>query len=121
MIRGRSKLLWLKVVVLVVGAVTGAILLTTTHAPSFVAAGSSPSTGPKFTAFESGQVRPLAISPDRTRLFAVNAPDNTLEIFGLSSRGLTLQARVPVGLEPVAVASRRDDEVWVVNHLSDSV
>ena len=28
---------------------------------------------------------------------------------------------VPVGLEPVAVAARTDGEVWVVNHLSDSV
>ncbi len=28
---------------------------------------------------------------------------------------------MPVGLEPVAVAARSDDEVWVVNHLSDSV
>ena len=30
-------------------------------------------------------------------------------------------ASVPVGLEPVAVAARTDSEVWVVNHLSDSV
>ena len=29
--------------------------------------------------------------------------------------------RVPVGLEPVAVAARTNTEVWVVNHLSDSV
>ena len=28
---------------------------------------------------------------------------------------------MPVGLEPVAVAARSDSEVWVVNHLSDSV
>src|SRR5262249_31172195 len=28
---------------------------------------------------------------------------------------------IPVGLEPVAVAARTDHEVWVVNHLSDSV
>src|SRR4029079_4784138 len=31
------------------------------------------------------------------------------------------RASIPVGLEPVAVAARNDDEVWVVNHLSDSV
>ncbi|HKX32465.1 MAG TPA: hypothetical protein VJ302_32565, partial [Blastocatellia bacterium] len=121
MMRGRSKLLVLKAVVCVIGAVGGAILLTAPRASTFTVAGSGPSTEAKFTAFESGQVRPLAISPDRTRLFAVNTPDNSLEIFGLGSKGLTLQARVPVGLEPVAVASRGDDEVWVVNHLSDSV
>ncbi len=28
---------------------------------------------------------------------------------------------MPVGLEPVAVAARSNDEAWVVNHLSDSV
>jgi len=76
---------------------------------------------PSFVAFESGQVRPLALSPDGTRLFAVNTPNNTLEIFNITSTGLQLAARVNVGLEPVAVAARNDNEVWVVNHLSDSV
>ncbi len=28
---------------------------------------------------------------------------------------------MPVGLEPVALAARTDTEVWVVNHLYDSV
>ena len=36
-------------------------------------------------------------------------------------RRSTHAASVPVGLEPVAVAARTDGEVWVVNHLSDSV
>ncbi len=79
------------------------------------------STGTPFVEFESGQVRPIAMSPNGARLFAVNTPDNTLEIFGITAEGITLQARVPVGLEPVAVAARDDSEVWVVNHLSDSV
>ena len=35
--------------------------------------------------------------------------------------GLTHAGSVPVGLEPVAVAARTNAEVWVVNHLSDSV
>jgi len=77
---------------------------------------------PDFIEFESGQVRPLAMSADGSRLFAVNTPNNALEIFAINpSGGLTLQARVPVGLEPVAVAVRDASEVWVVNHLSDSV
>ena len=74
-----------------------------------------------FVTFESGQVRPLALSPDGTRLFAVNTPDNRLEIFDVDGGGLTHAGSVPVGLEPVAVAARTDGEVWVVNHLSDSV
>lgn len=74
-----------------------------------------------FTAFESGQVRPLAMSPDGNRLFAVNTPDNRLEIFDITATGLTPTASVPVGMEPVAVAARNNNEVWVVNYLSDSI
>ncbi|WP_255215664.1 beta-propeller fold lactonase family protein [Pseudenhygromyxa sp. WMMC2535] len=74
-----------------------------------------------FTAFESGQVRPLALSPDGERLFAVNTPDNRLEIYAITDDGLVHEGSVPVGLEPVAVAARSAHEVWVVNHLSDSV
>jgi YVTN family beta-propeller protein len=74
-----------------------------------------------FTLFESGQVRPLALSPSGKLLFAVNTPDNRLEIFGVGQSGLSHRGSVPVGLEPVAVAARSDEEVWVINHLSDSV
>jgi sugar lactone lactonase YvrE len=75
-----------------------------------------------FITFESGLVRPLALSPDGSRLFAVNTPDATLEIFDVDPAGtLTHAASVPVGMEPVAVAARTNTEVWVVNHLSDSV
>ncbi|MBC7974017.1 MAG: beta-propeller fold lactonase family protein, partial [Myxococcales bacterium] len=80
-------------------------------------------TGPRapFTVFETGQVRPLALSLDQRHLFAVNTPDHRLEVFRVGSRKLTHLVSIPVGLEPVAVAVRSDREVWVVNHLSDSV
>jgi cysteine-rich repeat protein len=78
-----------------------------------------------FVNFESGHVRPLALSPDGSLLFAVNTPDNRLAIYTVGASGLTLAAEVPVGLEPVAVAARTNlalrTEAWVVNHLSDSV
>ncbi|MBW2316546.1 MAG: hypothetical protein JRH10_20475, partial [Deltaproteobacteria bacterium] len=74
-----------------------------------------------FITFESGPVRPLALSPNGERLFAVNTPDNRLEIFEVSGGALTALASVPVGMEPVAVAALSDTEVWVVNHLSDSI
>jgi len=76
---------------------------------------------PDFITFESGPVRPLALSPDGSRLFACNTPDARLEIFAVDAGGLQHLGSVPVGLEPVAVAARSDTEVWVVNHLSDSV
>lgn len=95
--------------------------LVRSFAAALIAAVAAPA-GAAFTTFETGAVRPLAISPDGNRLFACNTPDNRVEVFDIGSGGtLTLAASVPVGLEPTAVAPRTDTEVWVVNHLSDSV
>ncbi|WP_222101924.1 YncE family protein [Methylomonas koyamae] len=74
-----------------------------------------------FTLFESGQVRPLALSPDGKLLFVLNTPDNRLELFRVGDRSAVPLGSVQVGLEPVALAVRNDKEIWVVNHLSDSV
>jgi DNA-binding beta-propeller fold protein YncE len=74
-----------------------------------------------FTLFESGQVRPLALSADRRWVYATNTPDNRVEIFRIADRRLVPAGSVPVGLEPVALAERAAGELWVVNHLSDSV
>ena len=71
--------------------------------------------------FESGPVRPLALSADGQRLYVTNAPANCLEIYAIENDALRLVSAVSVGLEPVAVAERNANEVWVVNHLSDSV
>lgn len=74
-----------------------------------------------YTLFENGQVRPLVMSADGRLLYAVNTPDNRLEIFHVKADGLSLAQSVPVGMGPVAVAVRNSSEVWVVNHLSDSI
>lgn len=74
-----------------------------------------------YTLFESGQVRPLAMSKDGKTLFALNTPDNRLEAFKITSHGLKHRGSVAVGLEPVALAVRSNNEVWVVNNVSDSV
>jgi sugar lactone lactonase YvrE len=86
-----------------------------------------PAVDSTFTLFETGQVRPLALSPEGHWLFAVNTPANRLDVFAVAQPAaatpgaLTWVRSVPVGLEPVAVAARWETEVWVVNHLSDSV
>lgn len=79
-----------------------------------------------FVNFESGHTRPLALSPDGALLLAVNTPDNRVSVLTVGAGGLALAAEIPVGLEPVAVATRVNGtsgalEAWVVNHLSDSV
>ena len=71
--------------------------------------------------FESGPVRPIALSADGKRLFVTNRPAHCLEIYAVEGDTLRLVSAVAVGLEPVAVAERNGNEVWVVNHLSDSV
>ncbi len=55
-----------------------------------------------FRNFEGPQVHPLAMTPDGTRLLAVNTPSATLSIFQLTSGVPVLTAEVPVGLEPVS-------------------
>ncbi len=74
-----------------------------------------------FTNFETEPVRPLALAPDGSRLFAVNTADDRLEVFDVGAEGLSRRGEVVVGLRPVAVAARSANEAWVVNHLSDSV
>ncbi len=74
-----------------------------------------------YVLFESGQVRPLAFSSDGKRIFVTNTPAGRLDIVELADEQLQLVDSVSVGLEPIAVAVKDDSEVWVVNHLSDSV
>ena len=83
--------------------------------------GPRPTVGPQsYVNYESGQVRPIVLSSDGQKLFAVNTPDARLEIFSVGP-SITPLASVPVGLDPVAIAEDPDGRVWVVNHLSDSI
>lgn len=76
---------------------------------------------PAFVNFESPPVHPITLTPDQTRLLAVNLPDARLEIFTLQA-GLPVPAgSVPVGYDPVSVRARNDAEAWVVNHVSDTI
>jgi DNA-binding beta-propeller fold protein YncE len=82
-----------------------------------------------FVNFEGAQTNPIRISPDGTRLFAVNTPNGTLSVFSLtapyspSSPGLI--AEIPVGIEPVSVNVNPNvagnNEAWVINQISNSV
>src|ERR1051325_3348138 len=75
-----------------------------------------------FVNVEGKQTSPIRLSPDGTRLFAVNTPDSRLSVFDVSNPGNpVLIAEIPVGIEPVSVNPLNNDEVWVVNEVSDSI
>tara|TARA_R110001583_G_scaffold61684_4_gene181949 strand:+ start:1371 stop:3881 length:2511 start_codon:yes stop_codon:yes gene_type:complete len=74
------------------------------------------------TNFESGQTHPLRLSPDGSHLFAANTAANSVSVFSLSDPSTPeLIAEIPVGIDPVSVWPINNDEVWVVNHVSDSI
>ena len=74
-----------------------------------------------FSSFESAHVHPLDITPDGTKLLAVNTPNNDLEIFAVEGNSLTLESVVKVGLEPVTVRAFSNTQAWVVNKISNSI
>ncbi len=75
-----------------------------------------------FVNWENHPTHGLDITPDGATLLAVNLPDNRLEVFDLTGGGPpAYAASIPVGLDPVSVRARTNTEVWVVNHISDSI
>ncbi|RVU83714.1 hypothetical protein EOL70_15420 [Leucothrix sargassi] len=74
-----------------------------------------------FVNWENPHVHPLHITPDGSKLLAVNTPDNSLLVFDVSGGTPVQTASIPVGLDPVSVRARTNNEVWVVNHVSDTV
>jgi len=68
--------------------------------------------------FLSPHVGPLARVGDH--LLVANTPADTLDVIDTTPRQVV--RRIPVGIQPVAVVARPDGrEVWVANHVSDSV
>ena len=62
------------------------------------------------------------MSPDGTHLFAVNTPNDTLEIFNVTGDRADVRRRASRSASSRSRSPRAaNTEVWVVNHLSDSV
>jgi hypothetical protein len=113
------------------GAALGSQAIALTASSRVAPASARDTSGPAlpagdYTLFEADPVRPIAVL-ERSRLVAVaNAVDDYVELVSVDRDGsLTTCGGVRVGLRPVALAvvkeTRRAAELWVVNHLSDSI
>jgi len=82
--------------------------------------GIDPAPSPGATAIVAARPNPFrastAIQFDMPR-----AGEVRLEVFDASGDSPAPLASIPVGLDPVSVRARTDDEAWVVNHISDSI
>ncbi len=68
--------------------------------------------------FMSPHASPIAVTG--VSVFVTNTPADTVDVIDAARR--TVTARVRVGIDPVGLAVRPDGkEVWVANHVSDSV
>jgi len=78
-----------------------------------------------YTLFEVDPVRPVATLANSGLVLVTNTNDDFLELLEPRDQGVRRCGAVQVGMRPVAVAVihewRHDAEVWVVNHLSDSI
>jgi DNA-binding beta-propeller fold protein YncE len=71
--------------------------------------------------WENHPVHALDISPDKTRMALTHTADNRVQLFDISLGKPVKLGSVKVGLDPVSVRFRNNNELWVVNHISDSV
>lgn len=71
--------------------------------------------------WENHPVHALALSPDQSRLAIAHTADNRVQLFDVSLGHPVRLGHVKVGLDPVAVRFKDNNELWVVNHISDSV
>jgi len=74
-----------------------------------------------FVNFETPQVHPVDLSPDRSTLAVCNTADNRVELFSLQSGIPRSIGSVVVGVDPVSARFESDSRLWVVNQLSDTV
>ncbi len=80
-----------------------------------------PAVNPSFVNWETPQSHPIDRTPDGSTLLVTNTSDNRIELFDLAAGTPKNIGYVAVGLDPVSVRPRTNNEVWVVNHISDTV
>jgi len=104
----------------VLALIAGAVFLMAFQPHELINAGAAAPTS-QFMNFESAHVHPIDMTPDGTKLLAVNTANNTLEVFQITGTTLLNSASIPVGLDPVTVRVRSNTEAWVVDQVSDEI
>lgn len=81
----------------------------------------SPLESGAFVNFESPLIVPAVLSSDGSKLYVTNTPNNRVVEIDTTGVRLAITREFPVGLDPVALALRSDNELWVSNRLSDNI
>ena len=76
-----------------------------------------------FINYETPHVHPIDINPSGTRLAVVNTAGGHVELYDINpvDGSLSPSGSLAVGYDPVTARWRTNDEVWVVNQVSDSI
>lgn len=87
---------------------------------AFVCAPVNAQTQP-FVNWENHPIHALDLNPDRSVLAVAHTADARVQLFDVTNELPLALGHVAVGTDPVAVRFRTASELWVVNHISDSV
>ncbi len=71
--------------------------------------------------FENHPIHALDLSPNRQLLAVAHTADQRVQLLDVSTGQPLRFGHVLTGVDPVSVRFRDDQELWVVNHISDSV
>ena len=71
--------------------------------------------------WEDHPIHALDISPDKTRMAISHTADNRVQLIDISLGYPVRLGHVKVGVDPVAVRFKDNNELWVVNNISDSI
>lgn len=71
--------------------------------------------------FENHPQRAIDLSPDGEWLAVAHTADQRVQLFRIGPTGPVPAGSVVVGVDPVAVRFRGNGELWVANHVSDSI
>ncbi len=71
--------------------------------------------------YENHPQRALDLSADGQWLAVAHTADARVQLFRLGSTGPVPAGHVKVGIDPVAVRFRANGELWVANHISDTI